>query len=399
MKILFIEACNYVDFPIGGQLSFAEQIVKCFDDELYLVGISTDKTPIGKWVKKSFNGISYNYFALHRAKKMTGKPLIPRRFSTYYHLKKYKKEILKFQFDYSLCCAPEVLIAIRDWGLKHLTYNFSGIENPLNASRYWYGKLIKNIYDPVFYPALKRAEFVLAAADRKNIEKVTENSKGIIKKDSVIQFPTRIDMHIFRYRNKLEMRRKLNIPINTTLIVSTCRLHWIKGWKLKLEAYAEYVKSNPNSIYYMLGDGASRTEVESFIASARLSDHVKLLGFKQPEMLSKYLNAADLFMLGSFPNGEGWSTSLLEAKGSCVPLCVTNFSSAKDIVDEGIDGYVLESRDPIAFAENMKKALALKIDPVEQENRMQRYSASRLKEDLFKIWKIKYGVEYLQKTV
>ena len=397
MRILFIEACNYVDFLMGGQLSFAEQIVKCFNDELYLVGISTDGTPSGKWVKKTFNGISYNYFALHETKKITGKPLIPRRFSTYYHLRKYKHEILKFQFDYSMCCAPEVLVAIRDWGLLHLTYNFSGIENPLVSSRYWYGKLIKNIYDPVFYPALKNAEFILAAADRNNIEKVTKESKGILKNGEVIQFRTRIDMNIFRYRNKLDMRRELKLPINSTIIVSTSRLHWIKGWKLTLEAYAEYVKTHPNSFFYMLGDGASRAEVESFVASGGLSGHVKLLGFQPPEMLAKYLNAADLFVLGSFR--EGWSTALLEAKGSCVPLCVTNFSSAKDIVDEGVDGYVLDSRDPHAFAENMVKALALQIDPIAQEKKMQQYAVSRIKEDLFKIWKIQNGVEHFQESV
>ncbi len=397
MKILFIEACNYVDFPVGGQLIFAEQIVKSFNDELYLVGISTDGTPAGKWVKKTFNGISYNYFALHEAKKVTGKPLIPRRFSTYYHLKKYKDEILKFQYDYSMCCAPEVLVAIRDWDLKHLTYNFSGIENPLANSRYWYGKLIKNIYDPVFYPALKKAEFVLAAADRNNIEKLTINSNGVLKNGEVIQFHTRIDMNIFRYRNKLDMRRELKLPLNSTIIVSTSRLHWIKGWKLKLEAYAEFVKTHPDSFLYLLGDGASRGEVESFVESAGLSEHVKLLGFQPREIIAKYLNAADLFVLCSFR--EGWSTALLEAKGSCIPLCVTNFSSAKDIVEEGIDGYVLDSRDPHAYAVNMDRALALRIDPTDQENKMQRYAASRLKEDLFKIWEGQNSVEYFQESI
>ena len=96
---------------------------------------------------------------------------------------------------------------------------------------------------------------------------------------------------------------------------------------------------------------------------------------------------------------EGWSTALLEAKGSCVPLCVTNFSSAKDIVDEGIDGYVLDSRNPQAYAENMDKALTLRIDPTDQEKKMQRYAASRLKEDLFKIWKGQKTEEYLQESV
>ncbi len=389
MRILFIEACNYVDFPVGGQLSFAEQIVKVFGEELYLIGISTDDTPVGKWTKKEFNGISYNYFALHRAKKISGKPLVPRRFSTFYYLKKHKKKILKFPFDYTMCCSPEVLVAIKDWGLPHLTYNFSGIENPLNASRYWFGKLIKGIYEPVFYPSLKKAEFVLAAADNENISKVIRNSNGVLKDGDVIQFPTRINMNIFKYRDKMAMRRELNLPMDKCIIVSTCRLHWIKGWKLKLESFREFLKIKPNSVYYMLGDGGSRAEVEAFIKTEGLENHVRMMGFQPPERIAKYLNAADLYILGSFPNGEGWSTSLLEAKGSCTPVCVSSFSSARDIVDRGIDGYVVENRNPQEFAQYMAKAIELKIDPAEQAKRMRRYSASHLKDDLFEIWKLK----------
>jgi len=391
MRILFIEACNYVDFPIGGQLSFAEQIVKVFDNELYLIGISTDDTPVGKWVKKEFNGISYNYFSLHKAKKITKKPLVPRRFSTFYYLKKYKKEILQFNFDYSMCCAPEVLVAIKDWGLPNLTYNFSGIENPLNASRYWFGKLIKGIYDPVFYPSLKKANYILAAADQENIGKVTRNSNGVLKDGDIIQFPTRINMNIFKYRDRMAMRKELGLPLDKCIIVSTSRLHWIKGWKLLLESYIEFLKVTPNSCYYFLGDGDSRPEIEAFIKTENLTDKVKLLGFQSPETIAKHLNAADLYLLGSFPNGEGWSTSLLEAKGSCVPMCTSKFSSANDIVHQAVDGYVVENRDPIEFASFMQKAISLKIDPVAQEKVMRRYSASYLKDDLFQIWHLKNG--------
>lgn len=393
MRILFIEACNYVDFPIGGQLSFAEQMVKVFGDELYLIGISTDDTPVGKWVKKEFNGKIYNYFALHKAEKITGKPLVPRRLSTFYYLKKHKRKIMEFSFDYAMCCSPEVLVAIKDWNLPHLTYNFSGIENPLNSSRYWFGKLIKYIYDPYFYPALKKAEFVLAAADRENISKVTRNSNGVLKDGDIIQFPTRIKMHIFKYRDKIAMRKELGLPLDKTIVVSTSRLHWIKGWKLNMEGFTEFLKTKPDSIYYWLGDGGSRAEVEAFIKEHHIENNVKLLGFQKPETIAKYLNAADVFLLGSFPNGEGWSTSLLEAKGCCVPLCVSDFSSAKDIVDQGVDGYVAETRDPVLYAENMHKALALKIDPVAQEKKMRRYSASHLKDDLFEIWHLQNGHE------
>ncbi len=51
-KILFIEICNYKDYPLGGHLSFAKHILSAFGNQLALVGCTTDDTPIGKWTKK-----------------------------------------------------------------------------------------------------------------------------------------------------------------------------------------------------------------------------------------------------------------------------------------------------------------------------------------------------------
>jgi glycosyltransferase involved in cell wall biosynthesis len=388
MKMLFIEACNYVDFPIGGQLSFAKQILNAFGDELYLVGIATDDSPVGEWIKKDINGITYNYFALHTAKKIVKKPLIPRRFSTYYHLRKYKREILQLRFDYSMCCAPEVLVAIKDWGLPNLTYNFSGVENPLHVSRYWYGKLIKSIYAPTFYPALKKADYILAAADKENIDKVTKNSNGILDDRQIISFPTRINMDIFRYMDKSEVRKELNLPPDVCIVTTTGRLHSLKGWKLMLEAFKEFLKVKPDSYFYFLGDGDSRNDIESYVNTEMLTDRVRLPGFLPLHTLAKFLNASDLYVMGSFPNGEGWSTALLEAKGCCVPMCTSNFSSAKDIINQGVDGYVVNDREPTKVADYMLKAIALHIDPLVQEKLMRQYSASHLKDDLYKIWNL-----------
>jgi len=391
MKMLFIEACNYVDFPIGGQLSFAKQILNAFDDELYLVGIATDDSPVGKWTKKEINGTNYNYFALHKAKKIVKKPLIPRRFSTYYHLKKYKREILQLRFDYAMCCAPEVLVAIKDWGLPNLTYNFSGVENPLHVSRYWYGKLIKSIYAPTFYPSLRKADYILAAADRENIDKVTKNSNGILDDRQIISFPTRINMNVFNHMDRAAVRKELNLPPDVCIITTTGRLHWLKGWKLMLEAFKEFLKVKPDSYFYFLGDGDSRNDIESYVDAEKLTDRVLLPGFQPLNTLAKFLNASDLYVMGSFPNGEGWSTALLEAKGCCVPMCTSNFSSAKDIINQGVDGYVVNDRDPRTFADFMLKAITLNIDPLVQESTMRQYSASHLKDDLYKIWNLQNG--------
>lgn len=386
MKILYIEACNYVDFPVGGQLTFARQMIQAFGNELQLVGISTDKTLNGKWVKKEINGTVFNFFSLHKANKINGKPFIPRRLSTYYYLKKYKKQILTQDCDHIFCNAPETLIAIQNWRIENLTYYFSGMGNPLTISRRWYGRLVASLFDPVFYPALKNANNILAASDQENIDKTIKASNGILIPGEIIQFPSRIDTKIFKNEDKFSCRKELNLPTDKTIITTTGRLHWAKGWKLILDAFREFRKFYPDSVFYFIGDGDERAEIELYLKDEKLSHNVFLLGFQSHQTIAKYINSSDLYIMGSI--AEGWATSLVEAKGCGVPICTTTFSSAKDIVQHGKNGYVVNSRDEKEFAEYMMKAIKLKIDDSLLEKEMQKYAIQSIKSDLKAHWKL-----------
>ena len=44
MKTLFIELCNYSDYPLGGHLSFALHLTQAMKGEIDLIGITTEKT-------------------------------------------------------------------------------------------------------------------------------------------------------------------------------------------------------------------------------------------------------------------------------------------------------------------------------------------------------------------
>jgi len=94
------------------------------------------------------------------------------------------------------------------------------------------------------------------------------------------------------------------------------------------------------------------------------------------------LNAADLFIMGSYK--EGWSTSLIEAIACGIPACVTNFSSAKDVILEGINGFVIDEHNVEMFAKGMLKAIKIPT-PVFNENVMA-FSVDKLKTDILKIW-------------
>lgn len=380
MKILYIEACNYINFPVGGQLTFARQMLQAFGNELSLVGISTDDTPVGKWLKKEINGIQYNYFAIHKAKIIDSKPLVPRRLQTYLALKKYKHKILDIAYDHAFCNAPEVLMATRHWQINNMIYYFSGMNNPLSISRRWYGRLFAGLFNPLFIPALKGVKHILAAGDAENIEKTILDSNGLLKSGDIIQFPSRIDTEIFKNRDKLSCRKELGLPSDKTIITTTGRLHWAKGWKLMLDAFKEFLKTYPEGQFHFIGDGGDRSDIMEYIQKEKLTDQVFLAGFQSHYTLARYLNASDLFVMGSY--AEGWATSLVEAKGCGVPICTTNFSSAKDIVEDGKAGYVVKDRDIKNFVKAMQKALALKIDVESLPTEMQRYSIYQLREDL-----------------
>jgi glycosyltransferase involved in cell wall biosynthesis len=97
-----------------------------------------------------------------------------------------------------------------------------------------------------------------------------------------------------------------------------------------------------------------------------------------------YLNASDLFIMGSYI--EGWSTSLIEALACGIPVCVTDFGSAKEVVEEGKNGFVVNSHDTDLFTQAMLKALMIPR-PIENGSIM-RYASEGLRSDLLKYWKL-----------
>ena len=59
-RILLIDFANYEDFPIGGYITFARNMMSSFGSDLALAGITTSrKDPIGRWFKKNIDGIAF----------------------------------------------------------------------------------------------------------------------------------------------------------------------------------------------------------------------------------------------------------------------------------------------------------------------------------------------------
>lgn len=383
-RILIIDFTNYEDYPIGGYLSFAKSLMESFGPDLALAGITTcKKDPIGKWFKKNINGVLYDFFAMARYNNSKTRHLIPDRLVSYVLLKYYKNRILRINIDNIFLQRQELLISITGSNPMNICYCFAGLENPLYiSSKYRYGPKISYWFERIFFKRLKLAKTILASGDDNAINEMIIRSKGEISKSSVTKFPTRINTDIFRPLNKNEVKKKLNLSNTSTILVTTGRLAPLKGWKFMVDCFVLFEKTVSDCRFYFIGEGEDHEKLQDYISYNNLTGKVLLEGKKRPDEIALFLNAADLFIMGSYK--EGWSTSLIEAIACGIPACVTNFSSAKEIIQEGKNGYVIEEHNTDLFVQGMLKAIMIPR-PVFNDNVMT-YSSKMLKEDLHNKW-------------
>lgn len=385
-KIILIELCDFMNYPLGGHLSFAKQLIRAFGDDLALVGITTDDdTPVGCWTKRNINGVEYDYYSVKRVYESTNKGHIPERIKSYFYVKKHLKNILAYECNNLIIQTPEVFFNFSNNVDLNICLILPGLTNPLSISRYRYGKYFAAFYEKIFFKAIDRASTLLAAADNDAIANFISRGGNRFDHNKLIQFPTRFDESIFYLKDKQKTRKSLNIDYDITLVITSGRLCNGKGWRFMIDAFIAFNKVVNNSTFIFLGDGEDRSYIEAYIEEKHFKHKIILKGRVDHRLLSDYLNSADLFVMGSY--AEGWSTSLVEAVACGIPICTTNFSSAKELVIDNLNGFVLNERDEELFSSKMIHALNLPKDGIAKKaNEIKKLSVSNLKEELLEYW-------------
>lgn len=359
--------------------------MESFGNDIALAGITTSKEdPIGKWFKKEICGVDYDFFAYARYNKSKTRHLIPDRFVSFVLLSLFKKRILRIGINNIFLQRQELLLAHTLSESDNICYCFAGLENPLSISKYQYASYFSNWFEKEFFSRLKSVKTVLASGDDKAIKDMILRSRGELSGKRVIKFPTRINIDVFRPLNRDDVRIDLGLPLDATILVTTGRLAPLKGWKFMIDCFMKLGKSILNCTLFFIGEGEDFEKINEYILYNELKTKVVLVGKKSSGDVAAFLNAADLFIMGSFK--EGWSTSLIEAIACGVPACVTNFSSAKEIIQEGVNGFVIEEHNEDLFVEGMKKSLEIPR-PVKNDN-VTVFATNRMKSDLLKYWEL-----------
>jgi glycosyltransferase involved in cell wall biosynthesis len=376
-SILLIEACDFERFPVGGQLTTVRQLLGYFGNRFALVGVTTDDTPAGRWVKRVIDGVEFDFFGIARVDPARRKPLLPRRLTAWLSLLRQRKRIQALGVRAALVVAPEVMLAVSRWGLR-IGYLFCGVENPLSNPRYPVGRLLAGAFEARLHRALsEHAELILAAADPEAIQRMRGRSGGKLANHKIVFFPSMYDSRVFRVA---AAARRPDEP----LLVSCGRLNLAKGWDLVLEAFVHVRAEIPGARLCFVGDGEDRRRLEARIEQFGIGGAVSITGFLPQVEVARILNYASALLLGS--HNEGWPTAVVEAEACGLPVVMTRVSGASALVISGNNGYVVGGRDPQVFASRVIESLRLECPNQRSLGIAAQYSVERQMQRLKEHW-------------
>jgi glycosyltransferase involved in cell wall biosynthesis len=109
----------------------------------------------------------------------------------------------------------------------------------------------------------------------------------------------------------------------------------------------------PNITAVIVGAGPLQSELEQLAHDLEIDDCVAFVGKQQN--VGEWFNKAKVFVLTS--RSEGLSIAMTEAMMCGLPVVVADVGDLADLVENGVNGYLIRSRSPEAFASRMLELL------------------------------------------
>lgn len=151
-----------------------------------------------------------------------------------------------------------------------------------------------------------------------------------------------------------ESRALLELPADAFVFGAIGRLVPVKGHTYLLRAFAQIKDASPFALLVIIGEGRSRSELESLIVELGLQGRVLLPGAKSDAL--QYVRAFDAFVMPSL--SEGLPLALLEGMSGRLPVLGSDIDSLKPILED-CGGRIFPVGDVSALAAQMQALMVL----------------------------------------
>jgi len=186
--------------------------------------------------------------------------------------------------------------------------------------------------------------------------------------EKVCVVPLGVDMEDFAPRSTAAVRARLGLQ-GDRVILYVGRLERLKGADTLIEAVAELLRRPGFDGVRVLmvggdsGDGlrqadhpdGERGRLEAMAAERGLLGRLDFLGPVAHAELADLYALADVCVVPS--RTESFGLVALEAQASGTPVVAAAVGGLLDIVEDGVTGYLVEARDPVAYADRLAALL------------------------------------------
>lgn len=141
-----------------------------------------------------------------------------------------------------------------------------------------------------------------------------------------------------------QLCNKLNIPVDSFLIVEVAFLSERKGQRYLIDALAvlfgKHLLSRDKVFCALVGNGEDESFLKKHISDLGLNSNVFLLGYRNNS--EDYIAASDLFVLPSIRD-EDMPLVLLSALGYGKSIIATDFAGISQVIDSNLNGVLIQN--------------------------------------------------------
>jgi glycosyltransferase involved in cell wall biosynthesis len=278
-------------------------------------------------------------------------------------------------------------------GVGRLAALLAGRSRPPVIVHTFHGHVLEGYFSPLRSTLFIWIERILARVSTRLIVVSDEVGRALIRLkvadvDRIELVRLGFDLEPFVVSDEVRMelreslRSELSIPLDRRVVTFVGRIVPIKRLDRFL-AVAHQLRHREDVHLLIVGDGELRPQLESSAAARALGDRVTWTGFRR-DLVAIYC-ASDVVALTS--DNEGTPVSLIEAQAAGVPVVTTDVGGARDVVEDGVTGRVLDPEDESGMADAIAEilddpALASRFSVAGRTHSLSRFALARLVRDI-----------------
>lgn len=210
--------------------------------------------------------------------------------------------------------------------------------------------------------------FILGKKTIKEASKIIATSEGYVKQSKYLSpyhkktiiIPPGISKQKHTTGKKLPLRHEKSDKV-LLFVGQMDKTHRHKGVDVLLLAFKKIVKQLPSSKLILVGKGNALDEYKKLSSDLGIQNHIHFTGYVDDSTLQGIYQQADIVVLPSTSDSEGFGMVLLEAYAAKKPVVASRIGGIVNIVQDKKTGLLAEPKSTTDLA---KKIMELLQDPV-----------------------------------